>query len=185
MESWWTIPYPGSQPELLEISIKYCVKKVSWIKKTESAIVLKMCFRASDVLKKNTLKFSNCILTATLVQRLQRNHETSAYQGLRNFRFSENLACFVFSKHLFWDSHFCLITFLLHLNSINCDHKHLQLAIEKKPLNKGDVIIAKKRAHLRLYLYLCECRFLEPKMVIQYRKNENNVLFKEVYSFKK
>ena len=115
---------------------QYCIEKVlrrknSKNKKTESAIVLKMYFRASHVLKKNTLKFSNCILTTTLVQRLQINHETSAYQGLRNFRFSENLAWIVFSKHLFWDSHFCLITFLLHLNSINCDHKHLQLAIKK------------------------------------------------------
>ena len=35
---------------------------------------------------------------------------TCAYQGVRNVRFSENLACFVFLKHLFWDSPFCLIT---------------------------------------------------------------------------
>ena len=34
----------------------------------------------------------------------------SAYQGLRNIRFSENLMCFVFLKHPFWDSPFCLIT---------------------------------------------------------------------------
>ena len=33
-----------------------------------------------------------------------------AYQGVRNVRFSENLACFVFLKHPFWDSSFCLIT---------------------------------------------------------------------------
>ena len=32
------------------------------------------------------------------------------YQGVRNVRFSENLACFVFLKHMFSDSHFCLIT---------------------------------------------------------------------------
>ena len=30
--------------------------------------------------------------------------------GVRNVRFSENLACFVFLKHPFWDSLFCLIT---------------------------------------------------------------------------
>ena len=35
---------------------------------------------------------------------------TCAYQGVRNVRFSENLACFVFLKHPFWDSSFCLIT---------------------------------------------------------------------------
>ena len=31
-------------------------------------------------------------------------------QGVRNVRFSKNLACFVFLKHPFWDSLFCLIT---------------------------------------------------------------------------
>ena len=35
---------------------------------------------------------------------------TCAYQGVRNVRFSENLACFVFLKRPFWDSPFCLIT---------------------------------------------------------------------------
>ena len=35
---------------------------------------------------------------------------TCAYQGVRNVCFSENLACFVFLKHPFWDSPFCLIT---------------------------------------------------------------------------
>ena len=34
----------------------------------------------------------------------------SVYQGVRNSRFSKNLACFVFLKHLFWDSPFWLIT---------------------------------------------------------------------------
>ena len=33
-----------------------------------------------------------------------------AYQGVRNVNFSENLACYVFLKHPFWDSPFCLIT---------------------------------------------------------------------------
>ena len=35
---------------------------------------------------------------------------TCAYQGVRNLRFSENLACFLFLKHPFWDSNFWLIT---------------------------------------------------------------------------
>ena len=33
-----------------------------------------------------------------------------AYQGVRNICFLENLACFVFLKHPFWDSTFGLIT---------------------------------------------------------------------------
>ena len=32
-----------------------------------------------------------------------------AYQGVGNVRFSENLACFAFLKHPFWDLPFCLI----------------------------------------------------------------------------
>ena len=32
------------------------------------------------------------------------------YQGVRNVRFWENLTCFVFLKHPFWDLPFCLIT---------------------------------------------------------------------------
>ena len=35
---------------------------------------------------------------------------TCAYQGVRNVRFSENLACLVHLKHLFKDSTFCPIT---------------------------------------------------------------------------
>ena len=35
---------------------------------------------------------------------------TCTYQGVRNVRFSENLVCFVFLEHLFWDLPFCLIT---------------------------------------------------------------------------
>ena len=34
---------------------------------------------------------------------------TFAYQGVRHFHFSENLACFVFLLLQFWDSPFCLI----------------------------------------------------------------------------
>ena len=34
---------------------------------------------------------------------------TCAYQGVRNVCFLENLACFVFLKHPFWDPPFCLI----------------------------------------------------------------------------
>ena len=35
---------------------------------------------------------------------------TYAYQRVRNVRFSENLACFIFLKHPFWDSPFWFIT---------------------------------------------------------------------------
>ena len=35
--------------------------------------------------------------------------QVRAYQGIENVRFLKNLACFVFLKHPFWDSPFCLI----------------------------------------------------------------------------
>ena len=35
---------------------------------------------------------------------------TCAYQGVRNLCFLENMACFVFLKHLFSDPPFCIIT---------------------------------------------------------------------------
>ena len=34
---------------------------------------------------------------------------TSTYKGVRNVHFSENLACFVLLKYLFWDSPFYLV----------------------------------------------------------------------------
>ena len=39
-----------------------------------------------------------------------KNSAKYAYQGLRNVRFSENLACFVFLLPPFWDSPFYFIT---------------------------------------------------------------------------
>ena len=38
----------------------------------------------------------------------RKTHEEK--KGVKNVRFSENLACFVFLKHPFWDSLFYLIT---------------------------------------------------------------------------
>ena len=40
---------------------------------------------------------------------------TPWYARKKFVRFSENLACFVFLKHPFWDSRFCLITGVLFL----------------------------------------------------------------------
>ena len=49
-------------------------------------------------------------LTKTGVSRKQSTPNSCAYQGVRNVRFSENLACFIFLKHPFGDSTFSLIT---------------------------------------------------------------------------
>ena len=55
---------------------------------------------------------------------------TCAYQGVRSFRFSETLACFVFLKYPFWDSPLCLITDDLW----NC--KVSQFSFFPKPLTR-------------------------------------------------
>ena len=44
---------------------------------------------------------------------------TCACQGVKNVRFSENWACFVFLKHPFWDSPFCLVTDELSFFTLN------------------------------------------------------------------
>ena len=58
------------------------------------------------------------------------NKAECAYQGVRNVRFSENLACFVFLKHPFLDSPFCLITDELPIklgNETFCSHMFSQI----------------------------------------------------------
>ena len=47
-----------------------------------------------------------------------------SYPLIRTVRFSENLVCFVFFKHPFWDSSFCLITneLLVHLILSSLNH---------------------------------------------------------------
>ena len=60
-----------------------------------------------------------------------------AYEGVRNVSFSENLACFVFLKHPFWDSPFCLITYDLSLICNLCKNfsllhtNHLRMGLDE------------------------------------------------------
>ena len=49
------------------------------------------------------------------------NNNTCAYQGVKNVRFSENLACFVFLLPPFWDSPFYHITDDLRDEFLNAD----------------------------------------------------------------
>ena len=55
---------------------------------------------------------------------------TCAYQGVRNVCFSENLACFVFLKHPFWNLPFCLITDEVR-KSYCITHLHQSSKLEK------------------------------------------------------
>ena len=64
--------------------------------------------KARQIFQKTNIFHPLIRSTAPASLRIQSEWGT-AYQPVRNVRFSENLACFVFLKHLFWDSHFCLI----------------------------------------------------------------------------
>ena len=67
---------------------------------------------------------------------------TCAYQGVRNVRFLENLACFIFSKHPFWDSPFCLI--IDDLSNWDSDYTNLTtnaLLVIEIPINWFDLQI--------------------------------------------
>ena len=60
---------------------------------------------------------------------LPHSHTYVAYQGVRNFGFSENLACFVFLEDPFWDSPFYFIT-----DDFNQCHSELILMWPLHPL---------------------------------------------------
>ena len=55
---------------------------------------------------KSHQKFQKMNISYTLIRT---RHVHVHVKGVRNVHFSENLACFVFLKHPFWDSPFCLI----------------------------------------------------------------------------
>ena len=72
-----------------------------------------------------------------------------AYQGVRNVRFSENLGCFVFLKHPFWDSPFYLITDELWKNVLDKEDVGAMTMELSKAFDTihYDLIIFKLRGH--------------------------------------
>ena len=69
---------------------------------------------------------------------------TCAYQEVKNVRFSENLACFVFLKHLFLDLPFCLITYefitiMVTVSNSSSFKRNFQLK-SKSLLRKSDTL---------------------------------------------
>ena len=76
-------------------------RKLQYVGNKEKGRISKRVFqeRKARQVFRNTNIFYPLILT-----------RTCAYQGVRNVRFLENLACFVFLKHTFEGSPFFLIT---------------------------------------------------------------------------
>ena len=64
--------------------------------------------RCQNVGNKAKGRISKRVFQENKVSQIFRNF-TCAYQGVRNVRFSGNLACFVFLKHPFWDLPFALL----------------------------------------------------------------------------
>ena len=89
------------------------IGKVNQISETNSSVIKQKDESQKGCFKKT--KHTKCSEKRIFLIPLIRTH-TCAYQGIRDVRFSENLSCFVFLKHPFWDSPFCLIR--LDLN--NC-----------------------------------------------------------------
>ena len=106
----------------------------------------------------NTLIFLHCILKITLIQAFKRKHE-------------------IMTETFFLIHHFC--TFSLNLNSTNCDHKHLQLLTEDLS-NLLFFVFFLKTEHFRRYICICKCWFVEPFNVIEYRKNNESDLRKNI-----
>ena len=93
------IPPPPASPENIKTST-YPIKTENQ-RSRGSPMFLGVAKRASD----NKLVIVGNKLHIRLFLIWPLSH--CAYQGVRNVRFSENLACFVFLKHPFWDRPFC------------------------------------------------------------------------------
>ena len=83
---------------------------------TRKSCVVKVSLNSSIITQKG--ESQNGCLKKTARQIFQKTNmsypvmgiRTCACQGVRNICFLENLACFIFLKHPFWDLPFCLIT---------------------------------------------------------------------------
>ena len=87
--------------------------------------ILARCFekKTSKIVGNKAKRWiSNCVFQESKVGQIFRKTNiftflTPLYQRVRNVRFSGNLTCFVFLKHTFWDSPFCLIAYEIILLS--------------------------------------------------------------------
>ena len=78
--------------------------------------------------------------------------------GVKNVHFSKILVCFVFLKHSFWDSPFCLITDAL-IKGI----AHLNL---KLPASRIHKVVDKERRHIRYPLKIQHIFSLDNNKII-------------------
>ena len=103
--------------------------------------------------------------------------------GVRNARFSENLACFVFLKHPFWDSLFCLITDKL---TLYCYHLYFGVIHQSNQvlLNVSDNLLIKVMAGALFHLCSCLVWWTKPKLAWHHNFFDWNVYyFKETSYF--
>ena len=90
-----------------------CYKKiVIFVHPTHNCPNITTCFNSS-VIRQKSKSQKGCFKKTKHTKFSEKQTfltDSCAYQGVRNVRFLENLDCFVFLKHLFWDSPFCLTT---------------------------------------------------------------------------
>ena len=79
------------------------------------------------------------------------------FQGVRNARFLENLAWFVFLKYLFWDLFFCLITdvfiFYSPRKHLNTKDYFMMFSGELRTLGRNSVML-KTPKNLACFVFL-------------------------------
>ena len=100
---------------------------------------------------------------------------TYAYQGVRIVPFSENLACFVFLRHRFWDSPFCFIVddntiskvfryILLQMVGIGKNNEHFEVHSREIMGSTQNIMCIIIVSHARIKGMCIEFRF--PNIVI-------------------
>ena len=103
------------------VLIKRCSKNTQQLCWTlMSIVILKKWHYNSSVIRQKKGRISKRVFQESKARQIFRETNISypliPIRGVRNVRFSENLACFAFLKHPFWDSHFYLITIQLYWN---------------------------------------------------------------------
>ena len=111
---WYFVLAFSTGLEMLEALQIYCWLPL--IPRFETTLIKKL-FKTFAILYSFLINWSFSLRIMDIYSHFTR---TCAYQGVRNVRFSEDLASFVFLKHLFWDSSFRLITDELHVYFFAC-----------------------------------------------------------------
>ena len=96
-----------------------------------------------------------------------------AYQGVRNVGFSENLACFVFLKHPFWDFRpFALLSTIYLLSRIYLKRGSVLWPAQECNSSEKDLLLKITSSLIRFQGYLIGIWKIMSLMILQIRFNQ-------------